>query len=635
MRSIDRVTVKGECNRVPPMAPRGGRGKIRNRNRNRVAFVPCKVWGARPGGRGNLRNRNRKGWLHRAGEVNVQLSKASRDETTVSTRRTRRVTHNIFMIAFQLFLAPTSQASSLPKQSPVQEAAVRRAAASAGAHKSAGMASLRSLLHSHPFQAWLAHFDDGSRLQDLPPTELMEQLIKELSIGELIHSFGTGAKDGNCGMDVSLDTGEDQPYFYNQWLLQALGLVPVDPDENRFAEGAETHFWGFPPFFNVSKPDVKTAADRPVYSALNMYRIAAGNPQCGPVAAVFSRRYVGSEAIASPVDTGNYWIACGEGQTSGTLLPGVVIDCSAWSPHDGPLGVPSSLAHLLPIYSRFYNETSVVAGEQYAEFNLARLAVRLLSRRTYAHAASTRRYPPDGQASDRRLAAHETGSVKIGERGVATPPLRLSFLENTWGYLELNPALTMAQPASIKMLIGTFDRWFGTANGERLRAWCIARGWPLAWAHDPIDSMWTCSVNTSAGCALPPRWTYVHGVSPSNTRLLDPVVLARVPHGRNSTGGSGYDAAAAVFASRWSAVNRTVPDNTPMEVRRRELDKQWEGLLFGEASPPSEGVAGSLLAVEPLFAGACANEECVGVRIADSACVCGPLASASTPSGGP
>ena len=448
-------------------------------------------------------------------------------------------------------------------------------------------------------------FDDGSQLQKFSASELLDKIVAELSVAELVHSFGVGnGKDGNCGMDVSLETGASQPYFYNQWLLQSLGLVPVDPDENKYAEGAEVNFWGFPPFANVSSPDVKTSADRPVYAALNMYRIAAGNPQCGPVAAVFSRGYVGSQAIASPVDTGNYFITCGKGETSGRVA-GVYINCSAWKPHGGQLGVPSSLVHLLPLYARFYNETSVAAGSTYAHFNLARLAVRLLSRRPSRRAALASDAKRDAEA-----ATNTSGRA----------PLLLNFFEDTWGYLELNPAVTIAQPEGIKMMIGTFDNWFGTANGARLREWCIARNWPLAWAHDPIDSMWDCSVNTTGGCQLPPKWTYSHGVSPSNARLLDPLVLRRVSHGFNSTGGAGYAAAEAAFAARWDEVNRTVPSRTPQPTRRAELDRQWSQLLTGDTT--STGLAGSLLAIEPLFAGACADEECVGVRVADQACVC-------------
>ena len=88
----------------------------------------------------------------------------------------------------------------------------------------------------------------------------------------------------------------------------------------------------------------------------------------------------------------------------------------------------------------------------------------------------------------------------------------------------------------------------------------------------------------------------------------------------NSTGGAGYAAAEAAFAARWDEVNRTVPSRTPQPTRRAELDRQWSQLLTGD--PTSTGLAGSLLAIEPLFAGACADEECVGVRVADQACVC-------------
>jgi hypothetical protein len=203
----------------------------------------------------------------------------------------------------------------------------------------------------------------------------------------------------------------------------------------------------------------------------------------------------------------------------------------------------------------------------------------------------------------------------------AREPLLLNFFENTWGYVELNPAVALRQPDGIKMLVGTFDNWFGTGEGDALRRWCVARGWPLAWAHDPMDSMWDCSVNTTAGgCRLPPRWAFTHGVEPANTRLLDPYVLRRVSHGRNTSGGPMADAA---FAARWDEVNRTVPSNATRAERRVALDRQWRLLLGG--SDGLIGLSGSLLAVEPLYAGACADEACVGMRVADGACVC-PLA---------
>ena len=88
------------------------------------------------------------------------------------------------------------------------------------------------------------------------------------------------------------------------------------------------------------------------------------------------------------------------------------------------------------------------------------------------------------------------------------------------GYFELNPALTIEQPAGIVMMIGTFDLWFGNANGSALRKWCIERGWPLAWAHNPLDSLWRCGVNTSTGGdCTPPQRTFAVLVARSSNRV--------------------------------------------------------------------------------------------------------------------
>ena len=45
------------------------------------------------------------------------------------------------------------------------------------------------------------------------------------------------------------------------------------------------------------------ATDRPIYGALNFYRDSAANLQCGPVAAVLSKKFLGERASAFPVDT--------------------------------------------------------------------------------------------------------------------------------------------------------------------------------------------------------------------------------------------------------------------------------------------------------------------------------------------
>jgi hypothetical protein len=59
--------------------------------------------------------------------------------------------------------------------------------------------------------------------------------------------------------DVTLDTGRNEPYFFNQWMLQSLGYVPVDGANNIFTEASETRFFHYPPYQNVSNPDFNTS----------------------------------------------------------------------------------------------------------------------------------------------------------------------------------------------------------------------------------------------------------------------------------------------------------------------------------------------------------------------------------------
>ena len=51
-----------------------------------------------------------------------------------------------------------------------------------------------------------------------------------------------------------------------------------------------------------------------------------------------------------------------------------------------------------------------------------------------------------------------------------------------FGYLEVNPLVTLPMSRrGVKMLIGTF-MWFGTDAGDALRRYAIDREIPLAWA---------------------------------------------------------------------------------------------------------------------------------------------------------
>ena len=155
--------------------------------------------------------------------------------------------------AFGVYSAPP-----LPKQTAVQAQVLAKATARAAADHVAGMATLMTMLESPLLTEVLTEFDDGSNLQALTADELVSRLKAELDVAELVHAFGLH-DDGNCGLDVTLDTGRDEPYFFNQWMLQALGYVPVDAANNIFTEASETRFFHYPAFKNASQPDFNTS----------------------------------------------------------------------------------------------------------------------------------------------------------------------------------------------------------------------------------------------------------------------------------------------------------------------------------------------------------------------------------------
>ncbi|CAE7355241.1 CNGA1 [Symbiodinium sp. CCMP2592] len=204
----------------------------------------------------------------------------------------------------------------LPRQGPIQAAVFERAQRQALALEASGNHALISLLRSPALRRYLALFDDGSHLQQLSPEELQVRLKQELGSAELVHNFGSTAdprREGNCGLGVTLEPakGPDAPYLYEGWMLQALHLIPLDVKNNVYTDAMEQHLFGYPPFADPSCPDVPTAAQRPMYSALNMYRASGGNPQCGPISAILSRKYVNGRAVAAPIDTGLFAGFCG------------------------------------------------------------------------------------------------------------------------------------------------------------------------------------------------------------------------------------------------------------------------------------------------------------------------------------
>ena len=84
------------------------------------------------------------------------------------------------------------------------------------------------IICKHIWQKYLKMFDDGSNLAALSGSELLERFESELNAVELVHNFGF-EHPKSCGIDVSIASCPRSPDFYNQWVIQAAGIYPVDP----------------------------------------------------------------------------------------------------------------------------------------------------------------------------------------------------------------------------------------------------------------------------------------------------------------------------------------------------------------------------------------------------------------------
>ena len=186
-------------------------------------------------------------------------------------------------------------------------------------------------------------------------------------------------------------------------------------------------------------------------------------------------------------------------------------------------------------------------------------------------------------------------------------------------------------------------------------------------------SLWDAGGPSGGGF---PVHHFAIGLQAANQRILDPQVLQAVPAGWNATGKADgadnhsssddddgwFDAAAEWFEHCWNEVNATMSasgGNMSAAMRRIFYDLQWDVLMYsngkegggaenkhrnkvrfpvnlgnrkeiGEHSEKlpervDSSIAASLLAVEPPFAGVCADSSgCFAVRVQDGACICLP-----------
>ena len=476
----------------------------------------------------------------------------------------------------------------------VQEDVLRRAAMRGGnlSVVAAETQRLLELLDLRATRSYLAHFDESAGLHLLSSTELLERVREELDVAEVVHNFEFSGHGGTnqgwewkpyCGADVLTDFGEEMDWFYNIYELWLKDFI--DQPDRALTDDIETDALGFPDFI-AYPPTEEEASDRIVWGALNIHRKATGNPVCGAVSAVFARKPIGPNALVTPLDSGvvhQVWNDIQRFGDSNWFQSLIDEDTVAnWNnPTQPSLTTSESYVHLLPTHVRALSGSRFIAGDDYVSYNLARLLVRLLSRRTY-------RAP-----------------------FIAEParPVQLNFMENRFGYLEFNPTMRIGFPNGVLMMVGVFNLLVGTPKADQLRSWCISRGWPLLWTFDPFPLGGTPCENDRDPIS---RVCFEHhdalaDYEGSNVRLLDPAVLREVPHGHNLTidlAGEAFGRAAQAFDLLYEGED-TLP-----------TDAQWWELLTHPDMVQ--------LAVEPVYARACSDHRCVGVRVSDATCVCPP-----------
>lgn len=344
---------------------------------------------------------------------------------------------------FFLFLSLAPLCLSLPRQTPIQVQIANEVLAQSKLFSDNAKSEVLNLIADEMTRKYLMELEPD--FLKLSPSELLERFWNEMSVSEIVHSFDN--PDHSCGRDITVEMAmtPDFTYFYNQWLLQSLNYTVVDRGNDRITEDVESNYFGFPQFTNANfsptsdwRPDYNTSADRPIYAAINMYRASGGNPQCGAVTAVMSRAYLKDQFVGAPVDTGDFELFCGKGEKVGWW--GNMSFICEW-PRDEKsgkyqLGTLPYLNHFVRPFLVFYNATQAIAGESnYVQYNLARLLARGLSRNTYQRA------------------------------GVDNRSIRLNFMENTWGYFELNLCQSVTFKDGIKMIIAMYELVWGSEKG--------------------------------------------------------------------------------------------------------------------------------------------------------------------------
>lgn len=290
--------------------------------------------------------------------------------------------------------------------------------------------------------------------------------------------------------------------------------VQNNSQEFGYQDHAETYEYGLKPFKSRGAPStLAEAAERPVYSLVNLNMIDMGSPIYGDVSAIFSNKYIADSTLLSPVDSGMYEMNC------------IDKEDFEWAPRHNcsavtafkHLGTLRHHKHLWLINQDFWNRVGLL------------------------HTALTRMETPWGR--------HAVPAGRF-----------LNYFEGALlGQLQF--------PTAIRFLLGCFPALFGTDLGVKLQTWARSRGWVLIWALGPNDKAIVGETSDFNLDLMAGTLSFE-----VNKRLIDPLVLSETTAAASLSLGSN---ATDKFHRMWAEVahlrNTTNVTNATMAQKMQEI----------------------------------------------------------------
>jgi hypothetical protein len=413
------------------------------------------------------------------------------------------------MLLVVLLLASAAGTARPPMMTPYQQVLVGRIAARAANASAAATPALLEALGQARLRGNLSRC--CPTVASLSAPELLARLEAEVRASEVVHAFeASTAHPSQAGCDVDLALLRNATHLPNLWELIYDGERAVRPLETWGggpADAAETGLFGFRTFSpsvatafdDIRLPTLRSeAAERPVYTAMNIRKVDAGIPMFGPISLVLNPAIVRPMAVLAPCDTGWYetscnitWqkLYCGTYAKDGagcnvtrhggaTALPGgcVIAEPGGCVPANGSSGQKPPSQNF---WSGSVWSSPVDCSGSWLQFDRAP--------GTYAHFRHL------------LLSGATFWGGKRGEHGVSEYLARL--LVRLFGdlggngtlvdsgdefqYFEAETVGTLRFPESVKLVLGSFDDLFGSALGYELQTWCREQGWLLAWAVPP------------------------------------------------------------------------------------------------------------------------------------------------------